>query len=824
LYLRQKARIKVLLKSTRVRPDGAPSGRVLFVPECAGQWNNLPAAGSQALGPVGKAAAPALYDGTMEPESYYQGYMQSYFAGRNNQRRTPPWPLTGEQYKQAFRAGTLDAKEGKRPGVDMEKVRSDYAASLNMDQKPAAYSAGQKNGASDAAISKNAAATLAEMGNGDYTGNNKRRTDYGAEEVYLRKGGKWNDRSDTSGPVRKLEESAGRNPGWNLAGRPADGEVSSLSYGKAVSTASLGISGGSTNDRIYLVTGGETEATQAAKSIAKERGLHLTLFVGGNLSIQQEGGQTASVRAYISGNRVFVRADHGEYTADQLMRHEAGHDRIARGEIDPDEVRARIIGTYGMEKVAELSGMYEAAYRGSKLTPDEVWEEVICDSLGDMNIFHDIPNLEGNAQRLLDDTKAAVSTEIEANRTRGPPTASRSGDGKASREYWRPNLTRDQWSAITAARDTQLGMESHRIGEIEAWVYTEKNGHPVFAIYSTEDMDDPTMLYACTGKTAVSMHEIISKITEGNKNGFDATAKNFAESFTTVRRFLSKYGRNMRGTSGGRATNRPGGVASGKPGRERGGDPRAGEEDQTGHGGEDGLTGKASRELPVEQDGLRQENERLRTNMFEEVAGQNNQGRGAIEVRDSEKEGTEHGNRGRKESRVEFISRSNGRTRTVREIGGVEVAYGEVGPFDTSFHAEKAGGELRKLGIKFLYHDGLEYNENGVTYTERGEAASIGGEEVCIYRKASSDGKLIAGHAAFHIWYSNNRAEEYKSVFRENIDLFSDYWYEQYLIVVKKYGNDRRLIQEEFFARINGRFIPGCTRANCGRCSKITMQ
>jgi hypothetical protein len=74
------------------------------------------AAGSQALGPVGKAAAPALYDGTMEPESYYQGYMQSYFAGRNNQRRTPPWPLTGEQYKQAFRAGTLDAKEGKRSG------------------------------------------------------------------------------------------------------------------------------------------------------------------------------------------------------------------------------------------------------------------------------------------------------------------------------------------------------------------------------------------------------------------------------------------------------------------------------------------------------------------------------------------------------------------------------------------------------------------------------------------------------------------------------------------------------------------------------------
>lgn len=107
---------------------------------------------------------------------------------------------------------------------------------------------------------------------------------------------------------------------------------------------------------------------------------------------------------------------------------------------------------------------------------------------------------------------------------------------------------------------------------------------------------------------------------------------------------------------------------------------------------------------------------------------------------------TEYGNRRRKESRVEFTSRSRRGTGTVREIGRVAVSYGEVGPFDTSFRAEEAGEELRKLGIPFFYHDGLEYNVDGTTYTDDGEAATIGGAEVGINRRAFSDGKLIAGH------------------------------------------------------------------------------
>ena len=65
-------------------------------------------------------------------------------------------------------------------------------------------------------------------------------------------------------------------------------------------------------------------------------------------------------------------------------------------------MQERIAESFGEAKTEWLAGLYSAAYRSSDLTPSEVWEEVVCDSLGDMNIFHDIPVMEEHAQELLD--------------------------------------------------------------------------------------------------------------------------------------------------------------------------------------------------------------------------------------------------------------------------------------------------------------------------------------------------------------------------------------------------------------------------------------
>ena len=334
----------------------------------------------QTMGKAGAKALSAMYDPSVSAETYLRAMNDYYNAGLS--------------------------------GTDLEAVDSTAGAGLSAQQKEAAYLAGQADAVSETEV-----------------------TSYGTEEgqVYLRNGSERADGADTGGEFRPVAESAGRDQSWEVAGRPADSGASALSYGEAVSTASLGIGKGSANDSIHLITGGETEAMKPAKAIASERGLRITFFAGSNLTIQN-GEQSVSARAYISGDRAFIRVDHPEYTAEQLMRHEAGHDMIAKGEIDPEQVRQRINDTFGKEKTDSLAGQYEAAYRGSGLTADEVWEEVICDSLGDMNIFHDIPVLEDNAKELLEETKAASIADLEANRTRGPPPADASPDGKESRD------------------------------------------------------------------------------------------------------------------------------------------------------------------------------------------------------------------------------------------------------------------------------------------------------------------------------------------------------------------------------------------------------
>lgn len=261
--------------------------------------------------------------------------------------------------------------------------------------------------------------------------NQKEVQGHGTEAVHLRNGGQRADGAHPGGQVRELEGGAGQDQGGHLQARPADAGAAALAHGRKVSTASLGIGGGSDSDGIYIVNrGADTPATAAARKLAKENGLRLTLFVGGNLSIKK-GGAYASVRGYVSGDRVFIRADHPEYTADQIMRHEAGHNMIAKGEVDLNTVRERIQEKFGAEKADRLAGLYEAAYRGTGLTSGEVWEETICDSLGDMNIFSETVH-EGEAREFLEEVKKSASAELETKRNRGPPAET---EGHTSIEF-----------------------------------------------------------------------------------------------------------------------------------------------------------------------------------------------------------------------------------------------------------------------------------------------------------------------------------------------------------------------------------------------------
>ena len=94
------------------------------------------------------------------------------------------------------------------------------------------------------------------------------------------------------------------------------------------------------------------------------------------------------MRGYVIGDQILVRADHQAFTADQIARHEVGHDMIAKGEVNINKVRNQIKQVLQTDEgINEAAKHYEEAYSGTGLTADEIWEEMICDSLGDMNVF-----------------------------------------------------------------------------------------------------------------------------------------------------------------------------------------------------------------------------------------------------------------------------------------------------------------------------------------------------------------------------------------------------------------------------------------------------
>lgn len=330
------------------------------------------------------------------------------------------------------------------------------------------------------------------------------------EEVHLRESGQRNDRAYPGGEVSRMEEGAGRDQSWQDSRLPAkDAGAADLRVGEEVSTASLGIGNGASNDRIRVVTGGDTEATAKARAIAKERGLRLTLFAGGNLTINGE-----ECRAYITGDRAFVRADHSDFDADQLMRHEAGHEQIAKGEIDikaaTENIRKRLGGRNYVRRAAQA---YAYAFAGADMTVEEAIEEIICDSLGDMNVFSDTA-FETSFGEVLESAKAAAGESRVEIKT-GPPT-----EGKASKEHWRTDLNKRQFQALLDVVKKDVKTTQNRITNNANWLFTNIGNSPVFSIYSTLDQNEPTVLYEVKGEQALFEKAIVdATIKEVNRAG-----------------------------------------------------------------------------------------------------------------------------------------------------------------------------------------------------------------------------------------------------------------------------------------------------------------
>ena len=318
-------------------------------------------------------------------------------------------------------------------GGSLERVMdSPHAQYLTEDQKQIAYQAGQ--------AAQQAQVVAVNQGmRGKFNG----REETG---IRLRQGVQRSDGQNPGGQVRSVEGGAGslqvrkeETPGQSRTGGSAAQETSGR-----VSARDLGLPTGSARKNLTLVSDEDsTPDIQKARAVAKEKGMDIVLFKGGSMEVTQNGKSFAA-RGVVSGNTMYIRADQGEFTAEQLARHEAAHRDIAQGNLPrASEIYDRLVEKYGKSGEVELPDgsvrdtsefidwvieQYAEAYSMTNYTADEVFEEIVCDSMADMNAFGE--DMKPIVEHFLKDIKAQAeqmggSQSVE---TTGP------GEVKFSRE------------------------------------------------------------------------------------------------------------------------------------------------------------------------------------------------------------------------------------------------------------------------------------------------------------------------------------------------------------------------------------------------------
>ncbi len=102
-------------------------------------------------------------------------------------------------------------------------------------------------------------------------------------------------------------------------------------------------------------------------------------------------------------------------------------------------------------------------------------------------------------------------------------------------KYWKPKLSRREWSLLHRKLEQGLGEDSHFLDEATKWTYADERGDKVFALYGIGDGTEATPLYAVGGKEATAAYERLLPQLEDLQDGFDGNKKDVNQWIASVR-------------------------------------------------------------------------------------------------------------------------------------------------------------------------------------------------------------------------------------------------------------------------------------------------
>ena len=214
---------------------------------------------------------------------------------------------------------------------------------------------------------------------------------------------------NTEGQIRGVETGTGENVAGRSQKEQGGAGAAQIKAGEKVSYK------GKQQKGVYYAAE-DTEDMKKGRKLAESYGYKVTYFVGGN--IRYAGGEFRG--AVDTANKtVMVRADHPNYTAEQIMRHEMGHAAFENGDLSIDEAKEMLLDEFTADEINELIEIYNSEY-GGILSPDEAFEEICCDALGRMNIFEGT-DLNSESYGKAQDTVRKYAADKTGSKGRAPP-------------------------------------------------------------------------------------------------------------------------------------------------------------------------------------------------------------------------------------------------------------------------------------------------------------------------------------------------------------------------------------------------------------------
>lgn len=214
---------------------------------------------------------------------------------------------------------------------------------------------------------------------------------------------------NTEGQIRGVETGTGENVAGGSQKEQGGTGAAQIKAGEKVSYK------GKQQKGVYYATE-DTEDMKKGRKLAESYGYKVMYFVGGN--IRYAGGEFRGV-VDTANKTVMVRADHPDYTAEQIMRHEMGHAAFENGDLSLNETKEMLLDDFTEDELNELIEIYSSEY-GGILSPDEAFEEICCDALGRMNIFEGT-DLNSESYGKAQDTVRKYAAERTGNKGRAPP-------------------------------------------------------------------------------------------------------------------------------------------------------------------------------------------------------------------------------------------------------------------------------------------------------------------------------------------------------------------------------------------------------------------